>query len=120
MLPLAGKPLVQYQMELLKRHDIREAVLCLQTMPESFEGRFGEGKEVGLTLRYHREHEPLGTAGAVRAVSDRLVGDSVIVLNGHVLTDADLSSLIEFHRQHDAAVTMLLAPCPTRPATAWS
>lgn len=109
MLPLAGKPLVQYQLELLKRHDIREAVLCLQVMPESFEGRFGDGKDLGMTLRYHREQAPLGTAGAVRAVSDRLVGDAVLVLNGHILTDADLSALLQFHREKDAAVTMLLA-----------
>lgn len=109
MLPLAGKPLVQYQMELLHRHGVSEAVLCLQVMPESFEGRFRGGKEVGLALTYHREQEPLGTAGAVRAVSDRLVGDSILVLNGHVLTDADLSSLMQAHHDSGAAVTLLLA-----------
>ncbi len=109
MLPLAGKPLVQYQMELLKRHAIREAVLCLQVMPETFERRFGDGKEVNMTLRYHREQAPLGTAGAVRAVSDRLVGDTVLVLNGHILTDADLGALLTFHQDSNAAVTLLLA-----------
>lgn len=112
MLPLAGKPVVQYQMELLSRYGIDEAILCLQVMPETFERRFGEGKEVGMTLRYHREQVPLGTAGAVRSVSDRLVGEAVLVLNGHVLTDADLSALLERHQQGDAAVTMLLATVP--------
>jgi phosphomannomutase/NDP-sugar pyrophosphorylase family protein len=109
MLPLAGKPLVQYQLELLKRHGITEAVLGLQVMPETFENRFGDGKAFGMTLRYHREQFPLGTAGAVRAVSNRLVGDAVLVLNAHILTDADLTQLLEFHAQKDAAVTMLLA-----------
>jgi NDP-sugar pyrophosphorylase family protein len=109
MLPLAGTPLVQYQLELLKRHGITEALLCLQVMPETFEERFGDGRELGMTLRYHRELVPLGTAGAVRSVSDRLIGDSVLVLNGHVLTDADLSGLIAFHEDKQAAVTMLLA-----------
>lgn len=116
MLPLAGKPLIQYQMELLKRHGIHEAILCLQVMPETFEGRFGDGKEVGMTLRYHREQVPLGTAGAVRSVSDRLVGDAVIVLNGHILTDADLTALMELHREKDAGVTMLLARVPVDPS----
>ncbi len=109
MLPLCGKPLIQYQLELLKRHSISEAILCLQTMPESFESRFGDGKPVNMDLGYHREVAPLGTAGAVRAVSDRLVGDNVIVLNGHVLTDADLSALVAFHNAKNAAVTLLLA-----------
>jgi Phosphomannomutase len=112
MLPLAAKPLVQYQMELLKRHGINEAVLCLSVMPEKFESRFGDGKEQGMVLRYHRELFPLGTAGAVRSVADRLVDDAVIILNGHVLTDADLKYLIEFHRTHEAGVTMLLARVP--------
>ncbi len=112
MLPLAAKPLVQYQLELLKRHGITEAILCLQVMPESFERRFGDGKALGLTLRYHRERLPLGTAGAVRAVSNRLVGNDILVLNGHVLTDADLTRLMELHAEKEAGLTMLLATVP--------
>ncbi|MBC8104591.1 MAG: NTP transferase domain-containing protein [Cytophagales bacterium] len=109
MLPLAGKPLIQYQLELLKRHGITDVILCLQSMPEAFESRFGDGKAFGMTLRYHREQVPLGTAGAVRSVADRLVDENVLVLNGHVLMDADLTALIHFHEQTQAAVTMLLA-----------
>jgi phosphomannomutase/ADP-glucose pyrophosphorylase len=110
MLPLAGKPLIQYQLELLKRHGIDDVILCLQVMPESFESRFKDGKDLlGMTLRYHREQVPLGTAGAVRSVADRLVDDHVLVLNGHILTDADLGALIRFHEEKNAAVTMLLA-----------
>ena len=112
MLPLCGKPLVQYQMELCKKHGIREAILCLQTQPEVFESRFGDGKSIGVDLGYHREAKPLGTAGAVRAVSDRLVGDAVLVLNGHILTNADLSALLAFHKEKNAAVTLLLATTP--------
>lgn len=112
MLPLAAKPLVQYQLELLKRHGITEAILCLQVMPESFESRFGDGKALGMTLRYHRERIPLGTAGAVRAVSNRLVDNDILVLNGHVLTDADLTRLIELHTEREAGLTMLLATVP--------
>ena len=108
MLPLAGKPLVQYQLELLKRHGITEAVLCTQVMPEAFESRFGDGGEVGVSLQYHREQVPLGTAGAVRAVSDLLTGDDLLVLNAHNLSDADLTALVSFHREREAAVTMLL------------
>jgi phosphomannomutase/NDP-sugar pyrophosphorylase family protein len=109
MLPLVGKPVVQYQLELLKRHGITDVTLCLQTMPESFESRFQDGRELGMTIRYHREAVPLGTAGAVRAVANRLVGESVLVLNGHVLTDADLTELLAFHEQKEAAATLLLA-----------
>lgn len=110
MLPLAGKPLVQYQLELLKRHGITDVLLCLQVMPETFESRFGNGKALGMNLRYHREAAPLGTAGAVRAVLDRLVGDDILVLSAHVLTDADLTAFLRTHRERSAAATLMLAP----------
>lgn len=109
MLPLVGKPLVQCQLELLRRHGVTDAILCLQVMPEVFETRFGDGRSLGLNLRYHREPLPLGTAGAVRAVSDRLVEDHVLVLNGHVLTDVDIAALLEFHEARGADVTICLA-----------
>ncbi len=109
MLPLVGKPLVQYQLELLIKHGITEAILCLQVMPEAFESRFKDGDALGMTLRYHRELAPLGTAGAVRSVLPRLIEESVLVLNGHNLTDADLTRLLESHQERDAGVTMLLA-----------
>lgn len=112
LLPLAAKPLVQFQLELLKEHGIDEAVLCLSAMPEAFEARFGDGKDLDMTLRYHRERFPLGTAGAVRAVMNRLIGENVLILNGHILTDADLTHLMEFHKEREAAVTMLLATVP--------
>jgi len=55
MLPLAGKPLIQYQLELLKRHGIDDVILCLQVMPESFEfpprGSANNGKPAQLYLR---------------------------------------------------------------------
>jgi phosphomannomutase/dTDP-glucose pyrophosphorylase len=112
MLPIVAKPLVQYSLEQLRRHEIREVLLCLQVLPEVFESRFEDGKALGLSLRYHREQVPLGTAGAVRAVADRLVGKNILVLNGHVLTDADLSALVAFHEEKEAAVTLLLATVP--------
>lgn len=112
MLPIVAKPLIQYSLELLTRHQINDVLLCLQVLPEVFESRFEDGRALGLNLRYHREQVPLGTAGAVRAVSDRTVGKSILVLNGHVLTDADLSALIAFHDEKEAAVTLLLARVP--------
>ncbi len=112
MLPIVAKPLIQYSLEQLKRHEIREVILCLQVLPEVFESRFEDGKALGLSIRYHREQVPLGTAGAVRAVSDRLVGKNILVLNGHVLTDADLSALVAFHEEKEAAVTLLLTSVP--------
>ena len=69
------------------------------------------GAAYGVTLRYVVESEPLGTAGGVRNAID-LVGNLVFVLNGDILTDADLSAMLRFHRDRGAAATIDLFPVP--------
>jgi mannose-1-phosphate guanylyltransferase len=71
----------------------------------------GDGAAWGVRLRYAVEPEPLGTGGGVRNAID-LVGGLVVVLNGDVLTDADLSAMLRLHRERRAATTLYLYPVP--------
>jgi NDP-sugar pyrophosphorylase family protein len=71
----------------------------------------GDGAAHGVRLRYAVETEPLGTAGGVKNAAD-LVGRTVLVLNGDILTDADLTAMRRFHAQRRAAVTIDLFPVP--------
>ena len=71
----------------------------------------GDGAAHGVRLRYAVETEPLGTAGGVKNAID-LVGSVVLVLNGDVLTDADLTAMRRFHAQRRAAATIDLFPVP--------
>jgi mannose-1-phosphate guanylyltransferase len=71
----------------------------------------GDGAEWGVRLRYAVEPEPLGTGGGVRNAVD-LVGGLVAVLNGDVLTDADLGAMLRFHADRQAAATIYLIPVP--------
>ena len=67
----------------------------------------GDGAGWGVRLDYAVEAEPLGTAGGVRNAAD-LVSDLVVVLNGDVLTDVDLSAMLRFHAQRGARATIFL------------
>ena len=67
----------------------------------------GDGAGWGVKLDYAVETEPLGTAGGVRNAAD-LVSDLVVVLNGDVLTDVDLSAMLRFHAQRGARATIFL------------
>jgi mannose-1-phosphate guanylyltransferase len=69
----------------------------------------GDGRAHGVSLRYAVEVEPLGTAGGVRNAID-LVRSLVLVLNGDILTDADLSAMLRFHARRAAAATIDLFP----------
>jgi mannose-1-phosphate guanylyltransferase len=71
----------------------------------------GDGAAWGVRLRYAVEPEPLGTGGGVRNAID-LAGGLVAVLNGDVLTDADLSAMLRFHADRKAAATICLVPVP--------
>jgi len=71
----------------------------------------GDGAAHGVRLRYAVETEPLGTAGGVKNAAD-LVGRIVLVLNGDVLTDADLTAMRRFHAERGAAATIDLFPVP--------
>jgi len=67
----------------------------------------GDGRAWGVTLEYAVETEPLGTAGGVRNAAD-LVSGLVVVLNGDILTDADVSAMLRLHRERGSRATIYL------------
>jgi len=86
-------------------------VLSCSYMVDEVERAMGDGRDYGVRLSYAVEREPLGTAGGVRNAAD-LVAGLVVVLNGDVLTDADLTAMLRFHRARQAAATIYLTRVP--------
>ena len=80
-------------------------------MVEAVRAAMGDGAAWDVRLSYVVEEEPLGTAGGVRNAADR-VADLVLVLNGDILTDADLSAMLAFHRARGAAASIYLTRVP--------
>jgi mannose-1-phosphate guanylyltransferase len=113
-LTLVDRPFLAYMIEWLAAHGVTEAILACGFLPDVLrEALAGEEERAGVTIRYAIEPEPLGTAGAIRFAADEL-GDGLderfLALNGDVLTDLDLSALIQAHRERDAAATIGLHP----------
>src|SRR5262249_62200572 len=71
-----------------------------------------DGEEVGMSLQYATEEEPLGTAGSVKNAEDALRSGPFLVISGDALTDFDLSALVAFHKKAGALVTVGLARVP--------
>jgi histidinol-phosphate phosphatase family protein len=109
MIKVAGKPILEHQIELVKRYDIRDIILLTGHKGEAIEGYFGDGERCGVSIAYHRETAPLGTAGAVKAVEDWMGGDFV-VLYGDVLVDMNLQRLVDFHKAGSPLATLVLHP----------
>jgi mannose-1-phosphate guanylyltransferase len=111
MLPIVGVPMIERVLAHLVSHGVDEAILSLGYLPHAFMEAYPGGVAAGIKLTYAVEPEPLDTAGAVRfAAAFGKVDDTFVVVNGDVLTDLDLSGLIDFHRQCHAEGTIALHP----------
>jgi mannose-1-phosphate guanylyltransferase len=108
IMPLAGRPFLSFMLAWLRRHDVDEVILSCGFMADGVRRVLGDIYE-GMRLRYVHEDEPLGTAGPVRLAHDEgLLEDRVLVLNGDVLTDIDLTAELAFHEQRSALATLAL------------
>jgi len=84
-------------------------VLACSYLVETIQALLGDGREAGVRLRYVIETEPLGTAGGVRNAADLTTG-RLVVLNGDILTDVDLSEMLKCHEARGARATIYLTP----------
>ncbi len=109
---LANKPFILYQIELLKKYGIKDIILNLHYLSSSIELLLGKGESLGVNLRYSMEEIPLGTAGAVKNAEKFFDDEPIIVFNGDILTDVNLSELVKFHKSKNAKVTLTLTKVP--------
>ena len=109
LLPVAGKPVLEHEIECLRRQGITDIILVVGHLGEQIAEYFGDGRDFGVHIEYIREETPLGTAGALYYLKERLT-DDFLLLNGDLIFDVDFSRLMAFHREHGALVTLLVHP----------
>src|SRR6202142_1125628 len=111
MLPMANRPMMEHVVNLLRQHGFEEIVVTVAFMANAIRSYFGDGSELGVHLVYATEETPLGTAGSVLNARDEL-DDRFLVISGDVLTDVDLTALVEFHGQKGSVATLALESVP--------
>ena len=106
LVPLGDRPILELIFEWLARSGVERVDVCIGHLGELIQTYFSQAKTIPerLDVRWQWEREPLGTAGALRLIPD--VEESLLVLNGDILTDLDPRGLIEFHRSQEAALTI--------------
>lgn len=109
MLTVAGIPVTEHQIAMAKAAGITEIVLATSYLSEVFIPYFGDGSKWGIKIKYAVEEKPLGTGGAIRNAAQLINSDqSVVILNGDVLSSHNLAEQIRQHESHDADVTLHL------------
>ncbi len=111
LVPVAGRPIMEHILFLLRKHQMRDVVATVQYMGASIRNYFGDGSDSGVSLSYSVEDSPLGTAGSVRLAEAQL-HDTFLVISGDALTDIDLTAAVRFHRQRKSMATIVLKPVP--------
>jgi NDP-sugar pyrophosphorylase family protein len=96
MLRVAGRPILERIVLHLVGHGLRRVFIAINYLGHVIEEHFGDGSRLGCRIEYLREEQPLGTAGALGLLPDRPV-EPVLVMNGDLVTQADLGAMLDFH-----------------------
>jgi NDP-sugar pyrophosphorylase family protein len=110
MLPLCGRPVLEWTIERLRDSGITELVINLHHAPEVILRHFGDGSSHGVRIHYTREEKILGTAGALRNARHVLGENTLLVIYGDTVLDWDVGSMVVDHlRYHRPAATIVVA-----------
>jgi NDP-sugar pyrophosphorylase family protein len=112
LLPVAGTPLIVWNLLLLKRHGFREVIINLHHLAPMIEQALGNGSKYGMRIWYSQEPVILGTGGGIKQAEPHFSGESVMILNGDTLMEIDLDAVVAFHQRRNAAATLVLRSDP--------
>ena len=109
MIPVCGKPVLEYQIENLKECGITEIILVTGYLAESIHSYFGDGSRLGVHISYFREETPLGTAGALFCLREQLQEDFLLLM-GDLMISVDFNRFMDFHRKRGGKATLFVHP----------
>lgn len=109
MVPIEGKPLLEYQIENLKENGVQNIILIIGHLGDVIKDYFGDGTEFGIHISYYVEETPLGTAGALAKIKDRLE-DMFFLIFGDLFININYNRFLKFHQEKKALITLFAHP----------
>jgi mannose-1-phosphate guanylyltransferase len=114
LLPLFGRPVVEYLIESLAEAGVGEIIINLHHLPELFRERIGN-RCCGVAITYSHEPEILGPVGGIRKALPMLGDGNLLIVNGDVVMDFDFNGMVKFHEENGAALTLAAGAVTERP-----
>lgn len=108
MIPIDGKPILQWQIENLKKCGLTDITLVIGHLRHIIREYFQDGSSYGVHLSYFMEDHPLGTAGALFKMPE--LTEDFLLMCGDVMVDVDFNRFIHFHREHGAWASLMAHP----------
>lgn len=107
LLPIQGKPVIEYTFDLFKKFGITKVILSIGYLGDKIKEHFGDGKKYGLDIIYIEEDTPQGTAGPLR-LAKKYLTETFVMCNADELKDIDLDEMYLFHKENQASATIAL------------
>ena len=105
MIKILGKPLLEYQIDSLRESGIDNIILIIGYLGNIIQEYFADGTKFGVNIQYIIEEKPLGTAGALYYLKEKIQGDFVFVV-GDLLLDIDWNRFVGFHKKNNGLITL--------------
>ena len=112
LVPVNGRPMIDYPLLLLRHYGIREIVVNVHHHADRVEDYLGDGSRFGVDIAYSRESVLLDTGGGLLGAKSFLDQDTFVIVNSDVLIDLRLDEVVRFHTNHNAAATLVLRKDP--------
>ena len=109
MIEVGGKPVLEHIILCAKKQGSTDFIISIGHLGEVIRSYFGDGSRWGVHIQYCSETRPLGSGGALSLMNEHLK-DDFLLLNGDIMIDADFRRVIDFHRKHQALVTLFTHP----------
>jgi len=107
LIPIDGRPILEHQINMLKKFDIRNIVLSVGPMHEKIREHFGNGSRFEVNIEYIIEEKPLGTAGSLRFMKD-YTKNTFMMINVDTLMNPKIPDIYNFHKKENKIATLLL------------
>ncbi len=107
MIPVMGKPYLEYQLQYLKSYKITDILLCVGYLGEKIQSHFGDGQSMDMSIKYSFEEKPLGTGGALKNAENHL-DDCFHLIYGDSFLPINYSSIERQFYEVDKTILMVL------------
>lgn len=109
MIQIEGKPVLEHEIECLRDQGFRDIIITVSHLGNIIMDYFGDGSSFGVHIEYYFEEQPLGNAGALFKIKDKLDSD-FLLLNADAMFDVDFNRFVAFHKSHGGLVTLFTHP----------
>ena len=110
LIPVAGMPILEREIRSLCAQGFKDIILTVGYLADKIIAYFGDGSQFGVKIDYFVEESPLGNAGALFRLRERIGDEPFLLLNADAAFDVDFNRMVAFHQNHRGLVTLFTHP----------